>query len=112
MKRLLIVLAALAALVIPVTAMAHEAGRWIPGTPYMIAESDASDLLERTYDYAYCSGIPRFGHQGEFPYEEFLYFDCTTKLDRNFCSDVRYRSVKASRRGYFQLRLVRKGDCF
>ena len=110
MKRLI----ALAATVVValVAVGAASAGSWRPGTPYLIAESDASDLLERTYDYAYCSGIPRFGHRGEFPYEEFLYFDCTTKLDRNYCSDVRYRSVKASRRGYFQLRLVRKGDCF
>ncbi len=95
-----------------VSATTATAGSWLPGTPYLISEMDASDALERKYDSAYCSGIPRFGHRGEFPYEEFIIFDCTLTLDDLYCSDVRYKSVKGSKRGYFRLNKIRNGDCF
>lgn len=85
---------------------------WRPGTPYYIAEEDASNLLEKTYDSVYCDGIARFGKRGEFPYEEYLRFDCSTELNGRYCSDARYRSVKANRRGWFRLILVVKPQCF
>ena len=89
-----------------------SAAAWKPGTNLFIAEDDANDLLERYYDSAYCSGIPRFGKRGEFPYEEFVRFDCTTERDGDFCSDTRYKSVKAAKRNYFRLIIVRKGSCY
>lgn len=91
---------------------AAPAGSWIPGSPYMVEETDASDLLEKGFDHAYCEGIPRFGHAGEFPYERFTTFDCSWSLNGKYCSDGRYRSVKDSQRGYFRLRIVRYADCF
>jgi len=89
-----------------------QARAWTPGTSYYISEEDASSFIERRFDWAYCSGIPRFGHQGEFPYEEFHVFDCDTKLNGSYCTDWRVRAVKGSRYGYFRLRNVRLGDCF
>ena len=83
----------------------------------MISEEDASDFLEDVVDQAWCTGIPRFGTQGEFPYEEFVVFDCTishkgVKADL-FCSDVRYRAVKGTKRGFFRLKGdIRTADCF
>ena len=85
---------------------------WRPGSPYYIGEMDANRALERTFDSAYCDGIARFGHRGEFPYEEFLRFDCSTELNGTYCSDARYRSVKGTRRGYFRLIRVVKPSCF
>lgn len=77
-----------------------------------ISETDASDLLEQTYDSAYCDGIARFGKRGEFPYEEYVRFDCTTEIDGEYCTDGRYRAVKASRKGWFRLERIRKPTCF
>jgi len=95
---------------------AANQGRWIPGTPYMISEEDATGFLEDVVDHAYCQGIPRFGMQGEFPYEEYVVFDCTishTGKVHITCSGVRYRSVKGVKRGYFRLKgNIRDKDCF
>jgi hypothetical protein len=103
--------AALVAIVYAGTSFA-QTGRWVPGNPYYIEESDASDFLEKKFDWAYCSGIPRFGQKGEFPYQEFLVFDCSMKLNGDYCSDVRIKAVKGSRQGYFRLKVLRDGDCF
>ena len=86
--------------------------RWVPGTNYLISETDANNALERGYDHAYCTGVPRFGHRGEFPYEEFVVFDCSISINRTYCSDQRYKAIKGSRPGYFRLKLMRRGDCF
>jgi hypothetical protein len=113
-KYLAVISVLVASLVLCVGAQARTA--WTPGTSYMVEETDASDLLEQTYDWAYCSGIPRFGHRGEFPYEEFRVFDCDLTLraggHKLYCSEQRYKSVKSTRPGYFQLRLVSRGDCY
>lgn len=85
---------------------------WRAGTPMYIEESDASDLLEQTYDSAYCQGIPRFGHRGEFPYEEFKVFDCSVHMRSYDCFDNRYKAIKHSRQGWFQLRRIARGDCY
>lgn len=89
-----------------------QAGSWIPGTPTMVSEDEVQDLMERHADWAYCSGIPRFGHKGEFPYETFVVFDCDMKLNQVYCSDARVKAVKASKRGYFKVRFLRNADCF
>lgn len=89
-----------------------RAASWKPGTTYYVSESDASDLLERSFDSAYCDGISRFGHHGEFPYEEYLVFDCTVRLNGATCIDVRYKSVKGTRVGWFRLRVLSRGSCF
>jgi hypothetical protein len=90
-----------------------SAGRWIPGTPYMITKDDATSFLEKGFDHAYCAGVPRFGHRGSFPNEEFLVFDCdiSRRSSGINCFDTRFRGVKGSRPGYFRLRLVHLGDC-
>jgi hypothetical protein len=115
MKVLAILPVLVITLVLSVTANAQST-TWVPGTKYFIEETDASDLLERTYDWAYCSGIPRFGHRGEFPYETFRVFDCSFSLKTSradlYCSDQRYAAVKATRYGYYRLKLIRRGDCF
>jgi hypothetical protein len=87
-------------------------GSWIPGTSYMIEETDANSSLERGVDHAYCEGIPRFGHSGEVPYEVFTTFDCSWSYNGAYCSDGRYRAVKASPRGYFRLLKVRNANCY
>ena len=105
---------ALAACVFASTASARPSsttGVWIAGTPYMVEETDMSDLLEKTFDHAYCEGIPRFGHSGEFPYEVFTTFDCSYSYNGKYCSDGRYRSVKDSQRGWFRMRIVSYADC-
>jgi hypothetical protein len=92
-----------------------EAGRWVPGTPYMVAEEDMQDLLEKSWDSAYCQGVPRFGKQGEFPYEEYVVFDCSVESrgrTQLSCYDVRYKAIKASRRGWFKARRLYDGDCY
>jgi hypothetical protein len=110
MKKVIVVMMMLLAM--GAVAGAAHAGSWIPGTPWMVEDSEVSDLLETQYDWAYCRGIPRFGHTGEFPYERHLVFDCSTELDDTYCSDRRYKTVKSKRRGYFALRLLRPGSCF
>lgn len=109
MKKAIVLMVVLAALIASTTA---TAGAWVPGTNYLVQETDVNDLLEKTYDHAFCQGIARFGHRGEFPYEEFVVFDCTTTLDDRYCTGARYKSVKASRRGWFKVRLLRSGSCF
>jgi hypothetical protein len=91
-----------------------QAGRWIPGTNYLISEDDANSFLEKGFDHAYCTGVPRFGHRGSFPDEEFVVFDCdiTRRSSGIDCLDTRVRSVKGSRRGYFRIKLISQGDCF
>lgn len=105
----LLLLAALAALMLASTATASP---WKPGTNLLVSEEDMGDLLEMAYDTAYCSGIPRFGHSGEFPYEEFIVFDCTVKINGTICSDRRYRAIKASKRFYYKAKLMRPGSCY
>lgn len=85
---------------------------WKSGRPLYITEKDAYDLLEETYDHAFCTGVPRLGHRGSFPDEEFLFFDCTTRSDGVTCVDGRYRSLKTQPYGYFRLALVRRGSCY
>ena len=76
---------------------------WVPGSNYLISEEDATDYIESKLDHAYCTGIPRFGHRGEFPYEEFLVFDCDIELNGSTCYDWRFKAVKGSRYGMFRL---------
>ena len=104
--------AALAAIAVIVLAFAGVASAGGPGSPYYVSETQAGNLLERTWDHAYCMGVPRFGHRGEFPYEKFIVFDCSgTMSNGKYCADVRYKSVNG-RPGYWMLRLIRRGDCF
>jgi hypothetical protein len=108
-----LIVASLAALVVALgVGGVAQASSWIPGTSYFVEESDASDLLEQTYDSAYCDGVARFGHRGEFPYEEFKVFDCSVHMRSYDCYDNRYKAVKSSRRGWFRLKLIAKGDCY
>jgi hypothetical protein len=106
----------LLAVCVAVLAMAGVAqassSAWVRGSSYMITEEEASDFLEQAMDHAYCTGIPRLGHRGEFPYEEFRVFDCSVELNDEFCSDDRWRAVKGKRRGMYSMKLVRHGDCF
>ena len=86
---------------------------WTPGTNYMISEKNADDWLEQAFDSAYCDGIPRFGHRGRFPYEEFVVFDCAIERDGyGYCPDARVKAVKGTRVGSYKLKMVRLGDCY
>ena len=85
---------------------------WVRGSSYMITEEEANAFLEQAMDHAYCNGIPRLGHRGQFPYEEFRVFDCSLELNDEYCSDARWRAVKGKARGSYSMRLVREGDCF
>ena len=84
----------------------------MPGSSYYIGELDLSETLEKYYDSAYCDGIARFGKRGEFPYEKFRVFDCTTERDGDWCSDMRVKTVKAKRQGWYRWVKIRNGDCF
>jgi hypothetical protein len=97
--------------VIASTAQARTA-RWVPGSSYFVTEDEANSFLEGAWDHAYCTGVPRFGHRGSFPYEEFRSFDCDVYAYKVSCSNNRYRAVKGSRPGYYRLRRVRTGYCF
>jgi hypothetical protein len=74
----------------------------------MVTVEQAEDLLDDTYDWAYCTGVPRFGYRGSFPDREFRVFDCDLMFkDRSLGTancDYRYRAVKGSRRGYYRLK--------
>ena len=89
-----------------------KAARWIPGSYHMVMESDASDFLELSYDSAFCDGIPRFGHRGEFPYEVYHVFDCSFDLDDKSCFDIRFAAIKGPRYATFRLKLIRMGHCY
>jgi len=111
-------LVALAAVFVSIAALAASAsaGSWIPGTNYLVSEEDMTNTLQQKFDYAYCTGVPRFGHRGAFPDEEFVVFDCSIKRTdlKIDCFDVRVKSVKGSNPGYFRPRLVSTGgaSCF
>lgn len=77
---------------------------------YYVDETKASDLLERSWDHAYCMGVPRFGHRGSFPYEKYMVFDCTISSDDRMC-DLRVKAI-TTRPGYWRLSNLRAPDCF
>jgi len=109
---LVIVIMAVLAGVFAVTGKAQST-RYIPGSPYYVTEEKVQSNLERTYDFAYCSGIKRFGFiRGDFLNDKFHVFDCTTELNDRYCSSVRYASVNSARRGYWHLKILRRGSCF
>jgi len=90
-----------------------QANRWVPGSPYYITEERLGNHLERTYDFAFCDGIKRFGYiRGSFLNDRFRVFDCTTELNDRYCSSVRFAVVKARRYGYWRLKVLRPGSCF
>jgi hypothetical protein len=78
-----------------------------------VTESRLVETLETKYDHAYCTGVPRFGHDGEFPYEKFVVFDCTTTLDDRTCFGQRYQTVKYG--GWFaptKAHMLKTGRCY
>src|SRR5580765_4618877 len=104
---LVIVIMAVLAGVFAVTGKAQST-RWTPGSPYFITEEKLQNNLERRFDFAYCSGIKRFGViPGSFLNDRFRVFDCTTELNDRYCSSVRYATVKAARYGYWRLKVLR-----
>lgn len=103
-----LVLAAVAAAVVTGTAQA----RWVPGQAYRVSEQDAEKALEQKFDHAFCTGVPRFGHDGEFPDEEFHVLDCSIELNGDYCPGARIAAVKGNQPGYFRLRLMKTGECY
>ncbi len=85
---------------------------WKPGTPVLIDEDDIADLLWETHDYAYCQGVRRFGHRGSYPHESFVVFDCSVTANGETCTGRRYKALRATRRNYFRLQLLRPGSCY
>lgn len=88
--------------------------RWVPGTGALVTESDMTDLLEMRFDSAYCEGVARFGHSGEFPYEKFIVFDCSIeRRDADIdCDGTRIKAVKARTVGKFIVKLIDEGTCY
>ena len=97
---------ALVVLVAAIAGQAHAASTtWVPGSTYYISEDDATNFLEKAFDYAYCQGIPRYGHRGEFPDEEFTRFDCTLEQGNGTtCYEVRVIGIKGSRPGAYRVK--------
>jgi hypothetical protein len=87
------------------------AGAWRAGTNVFVREEDAIKDLEISYDHAFCTGIPRFGHTGAFPYERFVYFDCDTMKSGQYCTD-RVRAVRTATPGRFRLLWVGRPSCY
>jgi len=86
---------------------------WVPGTSYYATETQIGDRLERTYDFAYCSGIKRFGYKpGHFFNDRFRVFDCMTERDDTSCASVRITTIKARRNGSWRMKVIRPGSCF
>jgi len=104
MKGRIIILAVLALVAISAAQAQASSSVWRPGSTYYVSEDDATNFLEKGFDYAYCRGIARYGKHGEFPDEEFTRFDCTIELDSGqTCYDVRELALKGRRPGYFRL---------
>jgi hypothetical protein len=109
---LVIVIMAVLAGVFAVTGKA-QSNRWVVGSPYYQTEDHLGNKLETKYDWAYCSGIKRFGYiKGDFLNDRYRVFDCTYKLNGTYCSDVRYASIKMAQVGHWRLKVLRPGSCF
>jgi hypothetical protein len=98
-------------LLVIIPAAAATSSSWQSGAAYQVQETDVNNLLEKTYDHAYCNGIPRFGHSGSFPDETFRVFDCDMTLNGKYCTG-RIRTVKAPRYGYFRGLWVGRTSCY
>ena len=87
---------------------------WKPGTPVLIPEDVAGNILEKAVDHAYCVGVPRFGHSGEFPYERFRVFDCSIDTQGKICSNARFAATKGAQAGIATLHLMNRASvrCF
>ena len=83
----------------------------IPTGSYRVTEFQADDLLEKTYDSAYCAGNPRFVHSGKFSNERFHVFDCQTRGFGQECIDRRFAAIKSHARGSDRLKLLKRGHC-
>lgn len=109
---LVIVIMAVLAGVFAVKGQARS-NRWVPGSPYYQTEQHLQNKLETKFDWAFCSGIKRFGYiRGSFLNDRFRVFDCTTKLNDNYCSDIRFASIKMREVGHWRLKILRPGSCF
>jgi hypothetical protein len=91
----------------------RKAQPWVPGTAYYTEERYMDAELERTYDFAYCQGIRRFGHGGASSLtESFHVFSCTTQRNDTYCVRRRFKLVKAKRRNYHYTVMTRRGYCY
>lgn len=90
------------------TAVSH----WKPGAPHYQTEAWMNDVLEQRYDHAFCDGIPRFGRRGQFPYEQYLVFDCDTKLNGQYCVNSRWKAINSTKQGFVLARRIVKPRCY
>lgn len=87
---------------------ARSVMKWKPGNPVFVSEADANDFLQGAFDHVYCDGVSRFGERGEFPYEEYLMFDCAISHAGDYCTGWRYRSVKGKQPGSYRMVEVKR----
>jgi hypothetical protein len=115
---LLTALAAAAILAGTATASLHLPQRvsgtatWKPGAPTLVSEEDAQNLMEKTYDHVWCTGVPRFGHSGEWPDSTYRVFDCSVEHNQTICPGMRVKAIKAAKLFYFKLDIMRMGNCY
>jgi len=83
----------------------------IPTGSYRVTEFQADELLEKTYDSAYCAGNPRFVHSGKSSNERFHVFDCQTRGFGQECIDRRFAAIKGHPRRLYRLKLLKRGHC-
>jgi len=53
--------------------------------PTMVTQVEGQDLLERTWDHARCTGVPRLGFRTWKGKREFAYLDCLTDQTGYIC---------------------------
>ena len=58
--------------------------------------------LEKAFDSAYYSGVPRYGDRSALPHRRFRMFYCDTKRKRGLCFAMKVKVVKGLRRGWFR----------
>jgi hypothetical protein len=95
-----------------IIAAAADAGAWKPGTPTLVSEQEAQQLMEKKFDHVFCTGVPRFGHSGDWPDATYRVLDCSVEQGDTICPGVRVAAVKAARRFYFRLNIMRQGECY
>ena len=93
-------------------AAASAASQWKPGAPHYQTEAWMNDVLEQRYDRAFCDGIPRFGKRGQFPYDQYIVFDCDTKRNGRYCVDARWKAVNSTKQGFVLARRTVKPRCY
>jgi len=96
---------------------AASAGSWQPGLGFWITDHAAATKLENRHDFAFCSGIKRFGTQslrtGEYTWEKgYWRFECSYDDGDRHCFGAWFDSTTGARKNTYFMRLVKPGRCY